>query len=499
MNYHKALRNSACLAALFGGTAAMADVTAADVWNNWKGNMAIYGESGITIGSEEVGSTSVTVNDITMSMSDNDVSVNANMGSLVFQELGDGTVSVTMADSIPIAIKGDDGTDVKMSISQSGMAIIVGGTPDEMVYDMSADRYSFQLDEIISPDGPVEADVRVVANNMAGQYVVRASDLRNIDYVVSIGSADILVDVKDPSSDGALLVSGKIEGMDAKASVALPLELDMENPEMFFASGMAFDGGYSIAGSAYLFEFNDDGSSASGTASTGAIDVTVAMDAGAMAYNVNAVDVATEISSSDLPFPVSFALGEYGIGFRMPLGKTDEPTDFSARLNLTDVSINDEIWMMADPAGALSHDPATIKIDLSGKVRMFFDILDPAQAEAIAMAEVPGELHALTLNNLTVAVADALITGQGDFTFDNSDLETFDGLPRPMGDVTFNISGANALIDKLVGMGLLPEDQATMGRMMMGMFARTVGEDELTSTIEVNDQGHVLANGQRIQ
>ena len=35
--------------------------------------------------------------------------------------------------------------------------------------------------------------------------------------------------------------------------------------------------------------------------------------------------------------------------------------------------------------------------------------------------------------------------------------------------------------------------------MMLGMFATPVGEDELTSTIEINEQGHILANGQRIQ
>lgn len=65
--------------------------------------------------------------------------------------------------------------------------------------------------------------------------------------------------------------------------------------------------------------------------------------------------------------------------------------------------------------------------------------------------------------------------------------------------MTVNVKGANALIDKLIAMGLLPEDQAMMGRMMMGMFATPTGDDELTSKIEVNDEGHLIANGQRLQ
>ena len=49
-------------------------------------------------------------------------------------------------------------------------------------------------------------------------------------------------------------------------------------------------------------------------------------------------------------------------------------------------------------------------------------------------------------------------------------------------------------------MGLLPEDQAMGARMMMGLLA-VPGEapDTLNSKIEINEQGHVLANGQRIQ
>ena len=38
-----------------------------------------------------------------------------------------------------------------------------------------------------------------------------------------------------------------------------------------------------------------------------------------------------------------------------------------------------------------------------------------------------------------------------------------------------------------------------IGRMMMGMFATPVGDDELTSTLEVTGSGSVIANGQKIR
>ena len=66
--------------------------------------------------------------------------------------------------------------------------------------------------------------------------------------------------------------------------------------------------------------------------------------------------------------------------------------------------------------------------------------------------------------------------------------------------VDLTLTGGNALIDKLIAAGLLPEEQAMGARMMMGLLA-VPGQtpDTLNSRIEINAQGHVLANGQRIQ
>jgi hypothetical protein len=72
-------------------------------------------------------------------------------------------------------------------------------------------------------------------------------------------------------------------------------------------------------------------------------------------------------------------------------------------------------------------------------------------------------------------------------------------MPRPEGSINLRLEGANALIDKLIQMGIVQQEDAMGARMMMSMFTIPDGDDVLTSTIEVNEQGHVLANGQRIQ
>ncbi|CAM5313442.1 hypothetical protein FALB51S_00852 [Frigidibacter albus] len=128
---------------------------------------------------------------------------------------------------------------------------------------------------------------------------------------------------------------------------------------------------------------------------------------------------------------------------------------------------------------------------------MLIDLLDPEQA---ATAEAPGELHALDLNELQLTFGGAELTGDGSFTFDNSDMVTFDGMPKPLGSVSLKLLGGNGLLDNLIAMGLVPEDQAMGVRMMAGLFANTgPGPDELNSTIEVREDGGLYANGQRLK
>ena len=92
------------------------------------------------------------------------------------------------------------------------------------------------------------------------------------------------------------------------------------------------------------------------------------------------------------------------------------------------------------------------------------------------------------------------MSGAGDFTFDNTDLETFDGFPRPIGAIELQLDGANTLIDSLITMGIVRNEDAMGARMMMGMLAVPGdGPDSLKSRVEMNEQGHILANGQRIQ
>lgn len=501
MTHFKTLITTASAAALLVGTTAMADVTALQVWEDWKKNLSIYGDDAVTIGSETTLGGTVTIADVGIDFSDSTNTITADLGTMIFTEQGDGTVRVTMTTDMPMSVTPKNGRGgAQMNITNSGLLIIASGVPGAMNYDVKADQYGLRMGELIDEDGTVvDGDIYVAVNNLSGQYNTSGDAMREIDYNVQAGSVDLLIDIAEDKSGNAIVMSGKMNDIAGSASVIMPEGMNMSTPETMFVEGVGFTGDYVIGSANYIFDFEADGSKAAGSASMGTGRVDMALDDAGVSYDTLARDVAINVQSDDLPFPINIGLSEYGVGLTMPLTKSEDLSDFGFSLNMTDLSVNDEIWMLGDPSGQLSHDPATIKLDLSGKAKVFVNFMDPVAVEEMAMDGAPGELHALNLNDLQLKIAGALLTGTGGFTFDNAVQSMIPGLPQPEGEITLNLTGANKLIDSLVAMGLLPEDQAMMGRMMMGMFARTVGDDQLSSTIEINAQGHILANGQRIQ
>lgn len=500
MNSSTLLRNAVCVAALFVGGAAHADVTAAEVWADWKAQMSFGGANTVVTGVEEQSGGTLTVSEITATMDDSNVKFVSNLGSMTLEEQGDGTVRVTVPESYPISISFDGGGVLNLIVSQSDLEMIVSGDSDALDYVYTADSVTIALDNVVDGDVTINADASITMNDMSGQTTSVPGDVREIGSKLDVASTDFLVDFQAPGTDGEYVVaSGKIEELSFEGTVSLPDNADFENPEDLFASGFASDGVFSVANSAYIFDVNADGDAFTGSVSNGASSFTSVANIDTMGYSTETEDLAVNITSGDFPFPIEVAMSKVGFGLEMPLGQAEEASPYGFNIDLVDLVVNDMIWDLFDGGKVLPRDPATLQIDVSGMARPLVDVMDPEQAAELVGGDLPYELGDLTINTLNVTAAGAQITGDGGFTFDNTDLETFDGMPRPEGEASVQVTGLNKLMDNLVAMGLIPEDQIMGGRMMLGMFARTVGDDQLETTLEVNGEGHVMVNGQRMR
>lgn len=505
-----ARRSAVSAVALVAGLAAgpaLAEVTAQQVWDDWKGQMGMYGEDAITIGSETYEGGVLTVTDLGITVDGEEGgTATGTLPQLVLTENGDGTVTVTMSEEYAFNISnpadaeaGTEASEVAIALRHTGLEMTVSGEPGALTYDLSAARYALELDSVTEAGVEVPAEGLVAFNDVSGSYTSTTGETRDVTYDLTAASMDLLLDITNSEDGSQAMISGKVNDVATQAMMTMPLD-PATAPEQMMMNGLSFDGGYTTAGGSYMFEFTDPESGpTSGSFTTGGSSLDVAASKDSMAYSATATDVALEATSAAMPMPISLSLAEYGINVEMPLSKTDAPAPWALGVNLSGLALNEEVWAMFDPQAMLPHDPATVRLALTGTANVLFDAMDPAQAEAMAASPMPVEVTSVDLSDLTIAFGGAEVTGTGAFTLDNTDTTTFPGMPKPTGAVDLQLNGVNGLIDTLVSMGLLPEEQVMGARMMLGMFTTSVGEDQLTSRIEVTADGQLLANGQRLQ
>ena len=493
-----------------GAPAALAEVTAEQVWSDWSGYMTDAGYE-LSATQERSGAT-LSIRDLTATLPipKDESTLTLSMGTVSFTENGDGTVSIELPADLPIGLRvtGKEGekADIGLNYASQDLAITVSGDPADMTYSYEANSVEISLQDLAIEGKPVDmakfGTARVTVNDVSGATRMQPGDPRRSMQELTTGAIAYLVDVSKPEGgDGRLVVRGGADGMKLDADLSLPHEMNPEDMRQMLAGGFAVDGGFSVTGGNTAYNFKEGAQAAQGSSRTSVAGLRVTLDRNRLRYAGNLGGLEISAAGSDLPFPIDLAMKEAGFNIDMPIAAGEAKQDFALGMTLGGFTMSDMLWGMVDPAGQLPHDPATLAFDISGVVRLLTDLFDPEQMAKVDSGEaMPGEIHALEIKDLKLSATGAELTGTGAFTFDNTDLKTFQGMPAPSGEVNLRLEGGNGLLDKLVAMGLMPEDQANGMRMMLGLFAVPAeGEDTLTSRIEVKANGQILANGQRIQ
>ena len=492
------------LFALFSATGAWADLTAEDVWTEWKSYLEGAGYD--VAGSEQRSGSTLTVSgfELAIKIPDEDAAFTIGIDTIAFTEKGDGTVDIDLPASMPISAKGSDGSeafDVVISFNQTGHSMNVSGAPDDMLYTYSAASSGMKLDSITVNGAPMPAEVarfEVTAGATTATTKMTKGALRSYEQQMNVDGMSYNFAFSDPDSDDRVTMTGQLGQMSFDGTGSLPLEMDPEDVAKMLKDGMAVAGGFDYKNGSSSIAGVGDGDSFSMQSSSAGGRFGIVMNAQKLEYDLSSQGAQTSITSGEFPFPISLEMAQAGLKFAMPVGPSQDEQDFAFGLNLTDFKMADMLWGLFDPGGVLPRDAATVDVDMTGKAKVFADIFDPAFPDNLQGP--PGELNSLSLNRLLVSMVGAKLSGTGAFTFDNTDLSSFDGMPRPTGSVDLQLNGANGLLDNLISMGLVGDQEAMGARMMMGMLAVPGSEpDSLRSKIEINAQGHILANGQRIQ
>lgn len=509
MSYLKRIPAVSTLALIAGTGAAMADLTAEQAWAAMSEMSKVYG-SNFTSTLERNGDT-VTVKDISLQVDEPEMRVTVTYGDLALIER-DGGVDVVMGPDYPVSLdfdpEGDESFGATLILNAEAMTNRMTGSPEDLVYEYTAQNLTAVADTVRIDNLTVGGllDLKMAIATMDGSYGIKGSDVQEVASNLNMTGFDFDLAVNIPESEGGGKVIAKIEmatmTQDGVTTAPKDVLARMGAQADFGAAlrdGYVIKGMFGFTGLEYLFDIDADGDAfySDGGIATGDFAIDASADRVDVDFGQTGLDVVAR--GSDIPLPeVAFALAENRTRINLPLAQTDTAEDVSMLVAFKGLTLSDMIWGLFDPAGQLSRDPANVVLDVSGALKWLVDVT--TLAEGSQLAGPPAEVDNLTINALELTAGGASLTGTGAFTFDNSDWMTFPGMPAPDGSANLVLTGGNTLLDKLVAMGLVPEEQAMGVRMMTGIFTRPGdGDDTLVSDIVVTKDGQVSANGQRLK
>ena len=209
--------------------AAQADVTAEDVWADWKGYLAASGYE--VSGDESQSGDALTVSDVTMSMAipEEDTTVSVNLGEMTFTENGDGTVSVGLPAEMPmqVQVSSPDAEEVSVGLqyNTTGFEMTASGNPNDLLYNYSASEIAVIVNDVTVEGESVDlGTVEFRIEDVKGTTTMQVGELRVSDQKMSTGPVTYTIDVADPEGgDGQFTMNGQLAGMTVAAEGATPL------------------------------------------------------------------------------------------------------------------------------------------------------------------------------------------------------------------------------------------------------------------------------------
>lgn len=487
--------------ALAVASPAVADTSAAELWAEWQAQSAMMGQT-ITADATET-DTGLLLSNVVTSYEDSATATasRGEIGQIELIENADGTVNVTM--SAPYALTqtfpldpGEPPANIEILMSYNDLDMLVSGDAGARTYVYSASSITISEGELSGGNGePPEMDIQVTATDVAATYSVTGTDPESTQFTSAstVGGITASIEVAPaPPEQGSLKVGFMIGASQTSSSGALASLAPPASGEDYTLEGLELSIAMTYDAFAMELAFEE---------STEAFSVLYSNDGGnfgfdlsgdAMDYTVAASGASARITGTELPVPVEISVGSSEIAFSLPLSASDTPQDMGLRLSVQDLVVGESLLGMVDPGQAIPRDLVSLLLDASGQIQLFMDLLtiDPE-----TMTGPPGELRAITVNELNVSAGGAELSGTADLTFAPNQL-----IPMPVGQADLELSGGNTLMQALVAGGMVPAAQSGMIMGMANVFARPgAGPDTLETTVEFGADGSITANGVPLQ
>jgi hypothetical protein len=479
---------------------AFADVTAQEVWQNWKMLGAVYGQSYTAGDQQRVGDT-LTISNLAIAMDNSDMELTGTIPQVVFRETGTGTVEITMSDSYSMILKTDpddlrDTLTTRIDIAHDAMTMQASGTPDAITYTMRSNAVTATLGDVVIGAKTRDLAAAVTLDGLTVRYDVTPGDMTGVASSFAANALRYQILGSGEVGDSKLAVKGKMGAIAGEGMLMVPTNSDMADMPAMLAQGYSTKGGLSYEQGSFDYSGRDADCVATQLSSSSAAGaVNVAIDKDRLAYSLSGTGVALK-ASGGMPVPeVEVAYDEVLLDMSFPVAKSDTAQDFSLTSRIVGLTVSEALLAMLDPAKTLPRDPARLEIALDGTARPLVDLL--AEDAPTNIGSPPVALEKLNIRSVALSLAGAMFNATGTLTFDPDAAPMLGGVsPMPVGRITLSTQGISTLLAKLQALGRVDQSATMSFGLFAGMLARPgPTPDSLVSELEFTQDGKILANG----
>ena len=485
---------------------AHADLSTRDAWDNLKKLLETGGYR--VIGQEVLVGSDLSIKDVQISFEvDAQTDINFDISSVNLTKNKDGFIHIRLPEEIYVQYLNEDEfgykTEANILVRARELDFKVSGKLSEILYQLSASSAGFALVELLDngvPSPDFSADMEFVLADVNSTIRVEGESTIEIKSLFSASGASIkggLSVLSVPVELNFQYVMGQLKSNSVSNEPKISIN---ENFELALSKGFSSTSNFNFDTSQLNLNATTPSGPLSLSLTTGPSSLTSALSQSGFFIQSDNEQSKFKL---DLPaFGSNFELDfqEFSTSLNMPLLAKSGEQQFGMRGNLSGLNLSDTIWNLFDANKLMPDDPASIKFAIEGSTILNDDLTGQAIIENQNLD--PLEFVQILRFELKEFLFDALgitVEANGSFEFDNEDLETFEGIPRPMGTASLKIKGSNAFIDRLENMQLLPSETIMGARMILALIMRATGDDILLSEFEIDEKGKVYANGQRLR
>lgn len=487
---------SVSLAALIAFSGAASALTADEVWQAWQ-DAAAAGDHPLSATAVEALPDGIRLSGLRTSLTMGARELGLELDMVTLERAPDDTVVLTLSEKPMLLISSGD-RQARVSLESQNLTVKISGTPGRLIHEAIADRSQIHLDATrVNGTGDIPIDLSLDL----GGFSARASQIDALDAEVSVAmeSLDASLSAENPVSGREIAAKLHMEGIASTASLHDFVDVDLSNLGSRIQDGAGISAKTEIGKTGYEVELRSGSTpeaSESLTGVLGASSVEVGLTAGGLRTKIAASGIEASSKGFGLP-PASGTLSGLAFSLDLPLFSGKDAAPAAMNVSLDKLAPSETMWGLFDSTASLDHAPFGVSIDVSGLVKPLRSLL---QIPPGAGGDFPLEISQLDLNRIEIQALGVSAEASGGLQFDAQNKETMFGFPLPEGAVDVKVSGLEPALEDLSKAGLIQEREVDAARFFMALFLQpTDVEGSFTTRIEANQDGEVLANGQRIR